>query len=193
MASNAQKLQLGKSLNQWATRTISEAIELLGKALPCSVVAVSYPIMTVKFEVNAAPFTLPQLQVPIVGAEYIRYPIQVGCKGVVQPMDVYIGNITGLGPSSAPTLAMPGNLSALVFLPVGNINWSATLDPNAVDIYGPDGAILRNTANTSKVQVNNSGTTITVPIGAALTINTLPVVPGLPGSLWNDGGTVKVS
>lgn len=193
MASNVQKLQLGKSLNQWATRRITDAVNLLGYALPCSVVSVDYPIMTLKFEVSAAPFALPQVQVSMFGPEYIRYPIQPGCTGVVFPVRTYIGHITGLGPSSPPSLAVPGNLSALVFFPIGNMNWSASIDPNAVDIYGPDGSILRNTANTSKVQVNNSGTTITVPIGAALTINTLPVAPGPPGSLWNNAGQVMVS
>jgi hypothetical protein len=170
------------------------------------VTAVSGSIVTVKFEVNAGPITLPPVTIPVAGPEYIRYPIQVGCQGFTVSADVYIGNITGLGPATAPSLAPPGNLSALVFFPIGNKNFSATDDTNAVVIYGPDGVILRdlgkkNTLTISPTQVTLTqtagGFVITVPAGQAVTINGNLIVTGtttldsnlqLNGSIQSESG-----
>jgi hypothetical protein len=194
MFDNAQKIWMGRSLNQLALNKALEVIHQQGRALPCSVTAVSGSIVTVKFEVNAGKYTLPQVTVPVFGPEYIRYPTQVGDKGIVLPADTYIGNVTGLG-GGTPSLSLPGNLSALVFLPVANKNWSATDDPNAIVLYGPDGGILRTVDKTSKVNVSKTGTAITVPAGKSVSISSLPTSPaGLPsGSLWNSGGQVMTT
>lgn len=147
---NDQKLIFGRSLNQVAMNRAADAIQLLGKALPASVVSVSGAIVTVKFELTSA-YTLPQVTIPLFGPEYIRYPIKAGDKGMVLPADVFIGNMSGLG-IGTPDLTAPGNLSALVFLPIGNKNWSS-VDPNAVTAYGPNGVVIRDTANQSSVVV----------------------------------------
>ena len=135
--------------------------------MPCSVTAVNGSIVTVKFEVNAGNFTIPQVTIPYFGPQYIRYPTQIGDMGVVFPCDVYINNVTGLGSGSVPSLSQPANLSALVFFPVGNKNWSAPTDPNSLELYGPDGVILRNQSNTvtfiltgSRVVVKGSGSAL---------------------------------
>ena len=112
MADNYLKTPLGQSLNDWAYQKILNAVNSQGRALPCSVVAVEGSIVTVRFEVNAAPATLPRVKIPVAGAEYIRYPIQVGCLGVAFPASVRIGNVSGLSPG-VPTMATPGNLAAL--------------------------------------------------------------------------------
>lgn len=163
MSDNAQKTPLARSLNTVATRRAQDLIQQLGKALPASVVAVSGSIVTVKFEL-ISPYTLPQVTCPMFGPEYIRYPTKVGDKGMVLPADAYLGGISGLGGGIAD-LSIPANLSALVFFPIASSKWSATDDPNAVVIYGPDGVILRNTANS--ISINATGTKIvfTVPAG----------------------------
>lgn len=189
---NVQKLPFVVSLNAAIERKVQDAIQLLGKALPASVVSVSNSIVTVKFEINSA-FTLPNVAVPLAGPQYIRYPIQVGDPGVVLPADAYLGGVSGMGGGVAD-LSIPANLSALVFLPIANKNWTATDDPNAIVLYGPDGSIIRTTSGTCKVAVNSSGVTITLPSGKSVVIPSLPTsAAGLPaGALWNNGNVVNV-
>jgi len=156
VASNAQKTWFGRDLNRFAEQKALDAIQLTGKALPASVISVAGSIVTVKFELDAKPFTLPQVTVPIWGPEYIRYPTQVGDKGFVVPADARLGAMSGLGKGTA-SLALPANLSALVFAPFGNKDWSATDDAQAIVIYGPNGAIIRTVDKKAVVTVNASG------------------------------------
>ena len=149
-AGNWQKIPLARSLNQFAEKKIRGAMALLGNVLPAQVVSVSNSIVTVKFLLAAttnSPYTLPNVTVPIAGPEYVRMPTQIGDKGVVIPSDVYLGGVSGLGGGTAD-LSLQANLSSLIFLSIGNKNFSATDDPNAVVIYGPNGTILRNIAKT---------------------------------------------
>lgn len=147
MADNAQKTHLGLTLNQFSQQKILSEIQKLGKAIPCSVTAVSNSIVTVSFDITG-PFTLPSVTIPLFGPEWIRYPIQVGTLGVVFPAGFYLGGVSGLGGGVAD-MAQPGNLSALVFFPVGNKNWANTDDANAVVVYGPNGVKLRDQGATT--------------------------------------------
>lgn len=184
-ANNAQKTYLAGSLQRFAERKIADAVQVLGKALPCTVAALvgnTGAIVTINFDLTTTPFTLPQVTVPVLGFEYIRYPIQVGCKGVALPCDVIIGNVSGLG-ASRTNLRSPANLSSLVFVPVGNSAWSATDDANSLVLYGPHGVIIRDANNTASVKVSANqvqmkvgGNTVTVSssgidIEGTLTIN----------------------
>lgn len=173
--SNAQKTPIARSVNILAERKAQDAIQLIGKGLPCSVVQARGAIITVKFEVNSV-FTLPQIAVPLFGPEYIRYPIQPGDKGMVIPADAHLGGMSGLGGGTAD-LTKPGNLSALVFLPFGNTAW-ASVDPNAVTCYGPNGVVLRDTASNSTFVLTPSSITmvgknqvVVESGGAVLTLN----------------------
>lgn len=127
------------------------------------------------------------------GPEYVRYPIVVGCKGVVFPADAYLGGVSGIGGGTAD-LALPANLSALVFFPVGNSGWAASEAPTKLVLYGPDGAIIRTADKASSLTVSMDGAQIKVPAGKSLQITSLPTTPaGLPaGSLWVDGGSANV-
>src|ERR1700740_3746370 len=120
MAENYGKLWLQKTSNQLAITRAQQAIRRLGRALPCRVVAVSGSIVTVAFEVNAAPWTLPNITIPKAESNWVRMPTQVGDKGYTAPADAYLGGISGLGGGVA-TLTQPGNLTALVFTPVSNV------------------------------------------------------------------------
>jgi hypothetical protein len=138
-------------------------MELLGKSLPATVVSRQGGIVTVKFEVTG-PYTLPNVTVPMIGSEYIRLPIQPGCPGWLMTADAYLGGMSGLGGGTAD-LSLQGNLSALVWSPIGNKVWQASGDDNAVVIYGPDGVVLRSvTAGSAKVTV--TPTVITLAMGA---------------------------
>ena len=95
----------------------------------------------------------------MVGSEYIRLPIQPGCKGWVIPSDVYLGGMSGLGGGVAG-LEQRATLAALVWSPIGNTAWDASENPNAVVIYGPDGVIIRDHGNTALVSVDSQGNAI---------------------------------
>ena len=155
------KKPLARSINEAGAKRAADAIQRTGKSLPCTVARViSSGIVVVNFEVNAAPFTLPQITVPVVGSEYVRLPIQAGDKGRVTASDARLGGISGLG-AGVPDLMQPGNLSALAFEWLGNTDWSATEDPNALVMYGPNGCVIRTADSANKVVVNSSGVQIT--------------------------------
>ena len=160
-ANNAFKTPYARSLNRFAQQKILDSIKSRGQALPCKVTAISGSIVTVSFEVTS-DFTLPDVTIPSWGYEYIRFPIQKGCRGITMPADVSLGNITGMGTGSAPNIDMiPATLSALVFVPIACSDWSTTDDENSVVIYGPDGVIIRDTNSNSKITLTTDGTTIT--------------------------------
>lgn len=160
MAANFLKLWVQGNLSKLAVNRARNEIQSTGQALPCSVVAVNGSIVTVKFEVNAKPWTLPQITIPKAESPWVRSPTQVGDKGLTMPADAYLGGMSGLGGGVA-TMAKPGNLSALVFVPISNKN-SPPIDPTAAQIEGPNGVISRTTTGTtSEVVTSATGTTIT--------------------------------
>lgn len=163
MATNAQKIPYARSLNDFAAARTRNATQRLGKAIPCTVTHVAGSIVTVKFEVQAGVFTLPPVTMPVMGPEYIRYPIQVGCKGLAVASDFYLGAMSGLG-SGVATLNPQPNLSGLVFIPIGNTGFTMTPDPNKLVLYGPDGTIIK--AATGTPEINVTTTSITLSVGA---------------------------
>lgn len=192
MANDAQKLWLQQTLNLFGQKKAVEAIQQLGRSLPCSVSAIpvaGVPVVTVQFEVMAAPFTLPKVTVPIAGFEYIRFPVQVGCRGFVMAADAYLGGVTGIGGGQAQFGVQPGNLSALVFVPLGNAGWEPSDEPEKVVIYGPDGVVIRSPNKNVKVTVTNTGVVVDVPVGTAMTVNGKLIVVGD----LNIGGSIKAA
>lgn len=160
MSENYAKLWIQKSTNQLAINRAKQAIQGTGRALPCHVVSVSGAIVTVAFDVHSPTITLPNVSIPKAESPWIRMPTQVGDKGVTMPADAYLGGVSGLGGGTA-TLTRPGNLSALVFVPISN-SGSAPIDQNAAQVQGPNGAIIKTTSGTaSSIVTNQEGTTIT--------------------------------
>lgn len=176
-ASNAQKTHLARTLNQFAERKAAEAIQLTGRALPCSVTAVAGSIVTVKFEVDASPFTLPNVTVPMATPEYVRWPVQVGDKGVVLSADTSLATLSGLG-AGTPDLALRANLSCLLFIPVSSKSWSTTDDPDALVLYGPDGGVLRSVDKTAVLRVTKAENSWLAPADAPATIKGKLIVEG---------------
>lgn len=147
------KRPLAGSLNEVAIQRAADAIQRTGQSLPARVeTVVSSGIVTISFQVNAAPFTLPQITVPVVGSPWYRQPIQVGDLGRVVPSDVRLGGVSGLGVGT-PDLTQPGNLGALAFEWLGSTNWTDPVDPDAAEVNGPNGAILRDSGSTHSVRV----------------------------------------
>ncbi|OKP31368.1 phage baseplate protein [Serratia fonticola] len=156
--SNGQKNFFMKSLAEHGQGAIDGNGNLDGKGWPCHVTAVNGSIVTVMFDILPGNYNLPEVTIPVFGPEYIRYPIQVGDEGVTIPLSVSIRNVTGLG-VGLPDLSTPPSLTALFFMPVGNINWEA-VDPDQVTIYGPNGVLLQTTGKDSSVNVEPGKITI---------------------------------
>lgn len=160
MASNAQKTPFVRGINEFAEKKVLDAIQLLGRALPCHVTAVTGQIVTVAFDISDPSFTLPSVSMPISTSAYDWLPVQIGDKGYTAPADAYMGGVSGLGGGVA-SLATPANLSALIFTPVSNSNWSV---PNANQrvVQGPDGALIRDQQNRASINLTPAAITCTI-------------------------------
>lgn len=181
-----QKTPTAQYLSQFAQKVVERFIAQLGKSLPCEVVSVTGSIVTVKFNVTSQ-YNLPQVTIPMFGPEYIRYPTQVGDLGVVFPVDAGIGPTSGLGTGTPILSQKQGNLSNLVFFPISSKNWSATDDPNAVVIYGPDGVVIRTALKDSVLTVTTGSMTLKAP-----SIILQGAVTFTDGAVIVDGGTLNL-
>jgi hypothetical protein len=191
MADNFAKLWLQKTLNQTAINRAGQAIESMGRALPCRVTKVSGQIVTVEFEMDTSPWTLKPITIPKAEGPWIIASTQVGDTGFTVPADVYLGGVSGLGGGTANFLRR-GNLSALVFCPVGNVDVTP-IDPNATQVQGPNGTILRTTEGvTSSVVTNKEGTTITFG-STSLIVNAAGITLTVDGQTFTWGGSTAVS
>jgi hypothetical protein len=133
-------------------------------------------IVTVKFALTS-PYTLPNVTVPIVGSEYVRVPIQAGCPGMVMSADAYLGGMSGLGGGVADQIPR-GNLSMLVWTPIGNKAWQPAIDDNALCLYGPDGVVISDKAANFSWNLKTTEQIINLPTGVSLVINGNVVVNG---------------
>jgi len=162
-ASNAQKTPLTRALHDHTRGRVKNGIQLIGKALACSVThIVSSKIVTVKWEINDPdwPVTLPPVTMAVMGTEYVREPIQVGCKGMAVPADVFMGAMTGLG-SGVATFNTQPNLSTHVFMPTGNTGFAA-VDFNTLWLYGASSGTLISDSAANHVTVAITSTGITI-------------------------------
>lgn len=181
-----------KPLNLSLPRAIRERVQdgkqLSGQEWPCTVKAVNGALVTVVFEVSSG-FTLPQVTCPIAESFYVRLPVQVGDQGMVMAASTRLGGVTGLGAGLAP-LSEPSNLGGLVYVPLGNKNWT-TIDPNAVVINAPNGAKLRTfngasivIIDTDQVKIQQGDVTVEIT-GGVVTVTADHVVVNASDSTFN--------
>lgn len=195
MSDNALKTPFMQSLDTYVTNAVNQGLQSRGLSLPASVVSVddTKTIVTVKFEIETQAPTagggvtsilqFPNVTCPVFGPQYLRYPIQVGDQGVCLAANAYLGQMAGFTTETA-TLTNPGNLSALVFFPIGNKTFEASENPDAAILYGPDGAIIRDTENTVHIKVDGQGNVI---IWGAKSLST--DVNGYGQRITHTGGT----
>ena len=134
---------------------------------------------------------------PVSGSQYVRLPIQIGDIGVAVPASVYLGGASGLGGGVA-TLYQRGNLSSLIWQPIGNKNWTAVnadyvvvQGPNGVQLQDLSGAVVATFDKSSGVSVtfgsgsivmNSSGVTVSFGSHSAV-IDASGIT--LDGILWD--------
>jgi hypothetical protein len=178
MPNNAQKTPLARTLEAFGNRKVRGALAQLGQEIPANVVSIASPgTVIVAFQVTNTIYTLPNVEVPIVGYQWARMPIQPGTPGVVMSADYYLGGQSGIGGGSAD-LSPRGNLAMLVWMPLGSRNWPASADPNAVDLNGPNGVILRDTNSLSRLVITPTSWDAYPPTGQPATVHGDLVVTG---------------
>lgn len=157
MTDNVTKTPLAVALDHLTRQRTADHLELLGKALPCHVIAVKGQIVTVAFDITG-PFTLPNVQLPLATWIYDWIPVQVNDRGVAVAADVYLGGVSGLGGGTAD-LSRRGNLSGShYFVPVANSNWQPPGgDGNVRVVQGPDGVRLQDTGGHTILVVDKRG------------------------------------
>ena len=116
-----------------------------GKAFPATVIGMRGRIALVRLEVSSNPAPAP-FRVPVAESEYVRVPIQPGCKGVVISADAALDQMTGLGTRRPTPRDVPLNLGSCVFLPLTNAQWEA-LDDDTLHMYGVAGVEILDRLN----------------------------------------------
>lgn len=155
--SNSQKFSYLNSLSNLVHAATEDADAIKGRALPCHVVAVAGAIVTVQFDILPGAVQFPQVTIPVMGFEYIRYPIKSGDKGVTISADVSLRGISNLGTGMAD-LSVPASMTALFFVPLASANWPAE-DPDKVTVYAPNGALIKTQDGESLVNVESGAVT----------------------------------
>lgn len=179
-----QRLNFAKSMNNFAEEKIAEAMQLVGKVLPATIVRQSGKMVTVSFSLTNIPFTLPQVTIPLFGPQYVRYPMQPGDRGIVIPADTYIGGMSGLGGGVAD-LTQPANLSALVYLPISHTEWQ-DVDGQVVTVYGPEGVTLRDSSSNTTFLLKPESIAISTPDSFTVTVG--GTVFSLTAGRWSLSG-----
>jgi hypothetical protein len=184
---NYQKTPVGPSLSRIGMQAAATAIQQFGRALPCTVTAVSGQMVTVKFEVNT-PFTLYPITIPIIGSQWLRIPVQEGDQGMTVACDTYLGGVSGLGGGVA-TMTPRLNMTSLAFAHISQTTWPASPNPNAAWINGPQGAILSDTAQTVVVYANKETGEVTITAPTSIVLNAPDVTINATTSFTiNSGG-----
>lgn len=149
--SDSQKYPFVKALSSTIQAQNEDREEVKGRSLPCHVVGVKGQIVTVQFDMFPDGTQYPQVTIPIATFPYIRYPIQIGDRGVTVAADVSLRGVSGLGTGIA-SRAFTMSLVPLFFVPLSNAGWSEE-DANKIVLYGPDGAILKTEDGASSITV----------------------------------------
>lgn len=149
--SDSQKFPFVKGLMNVVKTEADDRAEVAGRSLPCHVVKVEGQIITVQFDMLPDGTQYPQVKIPIATFPYIRYPIQVGDRGVTVAADVSLRGVSGLGAGIA-SKSFSMSLVPLFFIPLSNAGWSEE-DANKIVLYGPDGAILKTEDGASSITV----------------------------------------
>jgi hypothetical protein len=189
----AQKRPFAQTINDYIDNNIKYALAQQGQVLPCVVTKVIGAIVTVNFQITPnSKLTFPPVTCPIAESTYVRLPVQVGDFGICMAADARLGGISGLGTGEAAD-ALPSNLGGLVFVPIGNQNWSA-VDPNAVNINAPNGAVITTqdgsgviTVSQSQISINYGGASIVLSGGNVEITGTL-IINGTPFLSHHHGG-----
>jgi hypothetical protein len=174
--SDVQKVPYSRTFSSFTQQKAFDEHIKRGSPIPGKVVSVDGAIVTINFLIQGPQgqnLGWPNIAMPLASSEYVRLPIQAGDLGVARPSSIYLGGVSGLGGGTAD-LTLRGNLSNLVWDPIGNNDWSS-VNPAVLTLYGPAGAKLQDKADTASVLVGD-GTITMVAGGHTVVISSAGVV-----------------
>lgn len=180
-----QKIPLTQTLNLLTDRKIQDAFQAQGRQFPCHVVSAQGSIVTVAFDISLPNKTLPNITVPVFGPQYIRYPLQPNDQGFLIAADATLSFNSGLnqGKAAGADNTNWGNMSQLMFMPIGNKNWFS-VDGNVLFMYGPNGVELTTKNRDCTLILTSTGVAINLN-GGNLTVSNGNVT--MTGNLTVDG------
>jgi hypothetical protein len=163
MSNIAQKIALTKNLEAYTERKNAENHQFRGEFYPAKLVSKTSNSGIVTVDVLlSSDYPIPNITCPLMGPEYIRYPLQPGDKGILIPTFMFLGGVSGLGNGTATLTNRPGNLSTYFFIPLGNTGWS-TVDGNTLVMYGPNGVQIRDSGSNSVINITPTTISIQAP------------------------------
>lgn len=187
MSNNAQKTPFARQLHQFGDDKSQDWLQSLPQRMPVTVTAIVGNLVTVSFDGNWAPYTLPTITIPRAESQWGVSPIQVGDKGFTTVSDKYLGGQSGQGGGTAD-LYPRANLTDLAFSPVLNTSLAPGRDPNAFLFQGPNGVVLQDSGKMCVLTLTPTGIKIVIG-GMTLTIDSSGLtVTG--GDIVNNGLTV---
>lgn len=144
MSDLAKRFPIGQMLSSAIDSRITGALQAQGWCVPCTVKGVDDTDGFVTVQIDVQNFQMNPFEVvlPVIGWQYIRFPIQKGDRGITTLCDVSLTNAIGES-NVAPSIKPAGNITdVLAFQPIMNLKYVTSPNKNAVVIYGPEGAII---------------------------------------------------
>lgn len=149
-----------KSLNDIARNESVTSRNAQGHIIPATVESFDGTLAVVNIEVSSEN-NYPQITVPLLRSEYIRFPIQKGCRGILIPLYVNIDHIIGLG-LVAPTMKMGFNFQNMAFLPIASVTQPEIKNNNTLVLYGEsDGVKIQTKDGSTHITVNHNTVAVT--------------------------------
>lgn len=184
-----QQFPLQKSLNDLAIERALKAIEAMGKSLPCTVKKVTGSILTVSFDLKSSPWTLPIVDIPKAESNWIRMPTQIGDKGIAVPAGSYLGETSGMGTLPLNMQKNPGNLGALYFVPISNLN-APPPNQNIALVQGVAGATMQVAPSGQQGEVASSAAVS--PQGITISFGEMQITMSSKGIELLNSGTINI-
>jgi hypothetical protein len=139
MDGGALKTPLQQTLAKAIAAGAQDKVQALGYGMPVTVTAIRSPwIVTVTPAADTTPWTIQPIELPVAVPPYIALPIQIGDAGVMIPVGVRLGGLSGLGAGTPKLTDVVGNLATHVFMWLGKTSY-VTPDPQAVCLLEPTG------------------------------------------------------
>lgn len=115
------------------------------RTVPASLLSVKGRIATVQIEANSET-PLPQLTVPLIESEYIRTPLQTGCKGLLIGTSINVDFLAQLNTQRPDITDRTGTLTSAAFIPLASATWQE-LDRDTLNLYGVTGVEMTDRLN----------------------------------------------
>ncbi|MXV44313.1 hypothetical protein GS501_04540 [Saccharibacter sp. 17.LH.SD] len=154
-----RKIPQSPSLSRSSKAVTRRVADRTPRTFPASIVSIEGRIVTVQIEANS-DIPLPLLTIPLMESEYVRTPLQPGCKGVIIGTHASTAFLAGLDSRRPDINDRKNTLTGCVFIPISEKDW-AQLDGKRLNLYGIDGVeITDRLKGSTRVELTKDKATI---------------------------------